>query len=276
MLEAIDISYAIAGSELLSGVSLDISPGEVVVAAGPNGAGKSTLLRILSGEQLPSRGSVLLDGVALSQYGAAQLACRRAVVPQASQLQFPFCVSEVVSLGISVPGFGHDDAASRHHVASAMGRADVVHLAQRLYPTLSGGERQRVHLARALCQLSAAPRHKGTYALFLDEPTASLDLAHQLLILEEARKEASRGLAVIVVLHDLNLAARYANRIVLLDRGRLVAFGRPEDVLQDDLLSEVFCCKVHVGVLPREPLPFLLPQACDLGPDRGGTRVPTG
>jgi len=263
MLEARDVSFAIGQNELLSGVSLTLAPGEFVVAAGPNGAGKSTLLRILSGEQRPSRGTVLLDGVDLSLFDPAALARRRSVVPQSSQLQF--------ALGITVPGFDREDAGSRYHVASAMARADIVHLGRRLYPTLSGGERQRVHLARALCQLSASPRPEGTCTLLLDEPTASLDLAHQLLILEEARKEAFRGLAILVVLHDLNLAARFADRIALLSGGRLAAFDRPADVLQDDLLSEVFDCRVRAGALPSEPLPFVLPQACDVRQDRGPT-----
>ena len=140
----------------------------------------------------------------------------------------------------------------------------IGHLLSRKPERLSGGERQRVHLARALCQLSAAAHSGRRGLLFLDEPTSSLDLAHQLLILEEARKEAHRGSGVFVVLHDLNLAARFGDRIALLCRGSIVAQGTPVNVLRNDTLSEVFGCHVQVGKLPPASLPFVLPQACQL------------
>ena len=264
MLEALNVSVEIGGNRLLSDVSIEVRPGEMLVVAGPNGAGKSTLLKALTGEQRPTSGAVWIDGEDISEISAAQLANRRAVVPQASQLQFAFTVREVVGLGVAVPGFGLKSTDSSRAIESAMSRADITHLARRSYTTLSGGERQRVHLARALCQLSAAAHSGRSGLLFLDEPTSSLDLAHQLLILEEARKEAHHGAGVFVVLHDLNLAARFGDRIALLYRGRLVAQGTPIDVLRNDTLSEVFGCNVQVGTLPPGSLPFVLPQACQL------------
>ncbi|MEQ8823322.1 MAG: heme ABC transporter ATP-binding protein [Filomicrobium sp.] len=264
MLEARGVSVEINGVKLLRNVSLKVVPGEVLVVAGPNGAGKSTLLRAITGERPPTEGSVTLDGVDLGDYDTADLARRRAVVPQSSQLKFAFTVREVVGLGIAVPGFGISDDRTPHVVADAMMRADIAHLGGRSYTTLSGGERQRVHLARALCQLAGDRQRSGTRFLMLDEPTASLDLAHQLLILEEARKEAERGVAVFVVLHDLNLAARFGDCIALLSGGRLAAFGTPMDVLHDELLSDVFSCDVRAGTLPPARSPFVLPQACQL------------
>ncbi len=263
MLEARSVGYKVAGNPLISDVSVSVSAGEVVAIIGPNGAGKSTLLKILAGEMKATTGVVKLDGRDISKMSPARLAGRRAVVPQTTSLAFPFIVSEVVTLGYSVPGFGSHNRRSRTLVREAMERADLAHLADRSYPTLSGGERQRVHLARALCQLRASPEGAGTSVLLLDEPTSNLDLSHQLLILDEARKEADRGVAVLVVLHDLNLAADYANRMVLMYTGRIDCVGLPKDVIEDRVLSQAFQCDVRTNTAPALGTPFVLPQRCD-------------
>lgn len=268
MLSARDVTVEISGKRLLDSVSLDVLPGQVTALIGPNGAGKSTLLKTLTGEHRPSRGCILIDGTDIATLKPRELAFRRAVVPQASNLQFPFTVEEVVLLGTNVPGFnvsrsGRDDSA-RLTMREAMQRADVAHLAGRHYTTLSGGERQRVHLARALCQLASSQKGSGTRVLLLDEPTSSLDLAHQLLILDAARNEASAGLAVLVVLHDFNLAARYGDTIALILHGRLVAVGSSSQIIQSDLLSQAFGCLVHANQLPADKVPYVLAQACAL------------
>lgn len=264
MLEARHVTFKVGKKSLIHDIDFRAAPGEILAILGPNGAGKSTLLKVLAGETSPSSGFVLLDGERISQMGAALLAERRAVVPQNTQLAFPFTVREVVGLGRSVPGFARDPNEQDSVVSEAIRRADLTDLADRTYTTLSGGERQRVHLARALCQLHAAPSSPGTRILLLDEPTASLDLAHQILILDEARRVAASQTVVIVVLHDLNLASSYADHVVLMSDGRITESGPPRRVLTDALLSDVFDCEVKVSVPPQPDVPYVLPQLCRL------------
>lgn len=264
MFSARNVSVEVDGKRLINDVTLDVPAGGVCVLIGPNGAGKSTLLKTLTGEARLCGGSILIDGRDVASLSPRDLAQRRAVVPQSSHLQFPFSVEEVVLLGASVPGFGRRDGGMRGAAAKAMAAADVAHLAGRDYPTLSGGERQRVHLARALCQLWNAPPVTGTRALFLDEPTSSLDIGHQLLILDAAREEARNGIAILMVLHDFNLAARYADRVALMCRGRLAAVGEPREIIASAALSRPFGCEVQTNTPPPDSGPFVLPQACEV------------
>jgi iron complex transport system ATP-binding protein len=261
MLEACGVSYAAGPKLLLAEVNLSARPGTVTVLIGPNGAGKSTLLRILSGELHPSAGDVRLDGKPLMTVPAGHLAQRRAVVPQASALAFPFTALEVAMLGATVPGFQLDDAQSRCAAENALGALGMSDVVDRPYAFLSGGEHQRVHIARALVQLTCAPPLKGTRVLLLDEPTSSLDLAHQAAVLDVMAKQASAQTAVVAVLHDLNLAAAVADELVLLAQGRVASRGKPERVLKDDILSAVYGCQVAVGRVPENGKPFLLPPA---------------
>lgn len=264
MLEADKVSFRISGSDLLQAVSLRISPGQVVGIVGPNGAGKSTLLKLLAGELGPTEGRVRLDGVSLQHLGPGKLAARRAVVPQTTQLAFPFRVREVVALGVSVPGFAASGTETAERIQETLADIQLQHLSERVYTSLSGGERQRVHFARALCQLRSMHEAAGTRVLLLDEPTASLDIAHQLLLLEKARQVATGGIAVAVVLHDLNLASRFADSLVLMLRGRVLDHGAPAQVMQSEKLSEAFGCRVSANELPPAGIPFVLPQTCRL------------
>jgi iron complex transport system ATP-binding protein len=262
MLQARDVTYAINGSTLVAGVDVEVRPGRVVVLIGPNGAGKSTLLRLLGGELKPTRGEVLLDARALKSFSAAELARRRAVVPQASVLTFPFTVLEVVMLGVSVPGFDTAPPMARAAGLEALDAVGLRALASRLYVHLSGGERQRVHIARSLSQLATAAVHPGeTRCLLLDEPTSSLDLAHQSLVLAAIRRQAGLGIAVVAVFHDLNLAAAAADELVLLEGGRVMAAGQAGEVLKDDLLSAAYGCQVLTNRTPGNGQPFVLPPA---------------
>ncbi len=190
---------------------------------------------------------------------AAELAGRRAVVPQSTALSFPFTVLEVVLLGATVPGFAEAPRAEQAalHAIRTVGLGGFE---QRLFTQLSGGERQRTHIARALCQLAVAhrPGDKAS-ALLLDEPTASLDLAHQGIVLEEMRRQAAAGRAVLAIVHDLNLASAYADEIVIMCRGRIAAAGSAADVLRDDLLSGVYGCRVRTNAPPANGAPFVLP-----------------
>jgi heme transport system ATP-binding protein len=262
MLETQDVWVEAGGQALLAGIAAAFVPGQVTAIIGPNGAGKTTLFRVLSGEIAPTRGEARLDGRSLRSFSAAALARRRAVVPQASAVAFPFTAREVVLLGVTVPGFQLADAAARAEADRALDDMGMLGFADRLYPTLSGGERQRVHIARALCQLALAPLdRKETRCLLLDEPTASLDLAHQGHVLAAMRRQAGRGCIVLAILHDLNLAAAIADRLVLLARGRVMAAGPPRDVLQDELLSASYGCRVMANRVPADGRPFVLPPS---------------
>lgn len=269
MISARAASFAISGKTLLKDINLDLAPGCLTVVIGPNGAGKSTLFRLLTGELRPTRGRVAIGDRDLLRLPAFDMARLRAVVPQHTQLAFPFSVVEVAELGVTVPGLMPAGDKARGLALSVLERVGLRHLANRAYTTLSGGERQRVHIARALAQLVSAdgvaakrcePIRVST--LFVDEPTSSLDIAHQLLVLNELRREASDGRAVLAVLHDLNLAAANADEILLLSEGRQLAKGKPSAVLTDDLLSEAYGCTIRLNTKPPEGVPFLLPQAC--------------
>jgi iron complex transport system ATP-binding protein len=248
-IRAIDVSYQIGSASLISGVSLEVRSGEVLVLVGPNGAGKSTLLQMLSGDLTPTTGTVELDGAPVSGYRPHDLALRRAVMPQQSLLQFSFTVREVTEMGRSP----HDDDAQelRSHVDQALNLTDMMPLAQRIYPSLSGGEKARAQLSRVIAQMAPV--------LLLDEPTAALDLRHQQHVMDLARHLADEGGSVIAVVHDLNLAASSADRIVLLHRGRIVADGSPWQVMDEGLLSDVYSYPIAVGRHPLRSCPLIMP-----------------
>lgn len=253
MLSARDLTIARGGRPVLHEVFFGLPRGETVAVIGPNGAGKSTLLRALAGEIAPRSGSVLLDGAAVRTLSPALLARRRAVLPQSAEIDFPFRVDEVVALGLPS---GVPRRAAHERTAAALAAVGLSGFAGRLATGLSGGERQRVHLARTLVQVWSADGPPAY--LLLDEPTAGLDLEHQLLTLRIARDHAARGGGVLAVLHDLNLAALFGDRIVALKDGRIAADARPAEVLRDATLQELYRIPIRAGVVPDTP--FVLPQ----------------
>jgi iron complex transport system ATP-binding protein len=259
ILEARGVTYRSGGRALVAEIDLAIAQGSFTIVVGPNGAGKSTLMRLLCGELAPSQGAVLLEGHALAAIPPWRLAHARAVMPQASELSFPLTAFEVASLGVEGIGRGLTRSDRQRLTLHALGRADVAHLAGRNYQTLSGGERQRVHFARVLAQLAAGRTVETRQILFLDEPIASLDLKHQLALLETARELAQDGLTVVAVLHDLQLAAGIGDDVILMNEGRLVARGAPHAVLTPERLARVFGVVVNAGQLP--PVPWRLAQA---------------
>ena len=253
MLRAHNLHIHRGRKTVLSEVSLQLEPGEVLGVLGPNGAGKSTLLGALCGELKPSEGEVSLDGQALTHWTGTQRAQRLAVLPQVSTLDFAFRVEEVVGMG-RLPyqsGRVRDDEI----IAAALAAADAGHLSGRSYLALSGGERQRVHLARVLAQLW--PGQAGQ-TLLLDEPTSMLDPLHQHTTLQAIRTFAERGAAVLVILHDLNLAARYCDRILLLEAGRPHALDTPVQVMQPEPLKAVFGLDVLVQPHPERGHPLII------------------
>jgi iron complex transport system ATP-binding protein len=260
LMSATGLSYAVGGRPILSDVTLALHAGQMTVVIGPNGAGKSSLLRLLTGETSPTAGHVLLEGRGLAGMPAWRLACQRSVMVQAARLAFPFAVHEVVALGAAGVGRALSVAHREDMVMKALAAADVGHLAARLYQTLSGGEQQRVQFARALAQLEAGRSVAQRQILFLDEPVSSLDLKHQLALLDAARALADGGTAVLAVLHDINLALAYADHLVVMHDGRVAAQGEPEHIVSDTLLADVFGVSLRLGRTPPAGVPFLLPQ----------------
>jgi iron complex transport system ATP-binding protein len=253
MLRAQNLHIQRGRKTVLADIDLLLNPGEVLGVLGPNGAGKSTLLAGLCGELRPAQGRVWLDDRPLAQWHGAERARRLAVLPQSSTLDFAFRVEEVVGMG-RLP---HQSGRLRDEqiVAEALQAADAAHLHGRSYLALSGGERQRVHLARVLTQLW--PGEAGQ-TLLLDEPTSMLDPLHQHTILQAVREFASRGAAVLVILHDLNLAARYCDRLLLLASGRPVALDTPRHVLRPEPLKAVFGLDVLVQDHPERGHPLII------------------
>lgn len=223
---------------ILDSISVTVEPGSLHALLGPNGAGKSTLLGLLSGDVAPAQGTVSLDGRALREWKPRELARARAVLTQQNTVSFPFTAAQVIAMGRApwarTPAEEDDESA----IAEAVAQTDTGHLLSRPIQALSGGERARVALARVLAQ--RAP------IVLLDEPTAALDLRHQEDVLRIARERARAGEAVIVVLHDLNLAAAYADRLTLLAQGSIVASGSAQEVLTEERVETVYGQRVEL------------------------------
>jgi iron complex transport system ATP-binding protein len=261
---AIDsIDVTVGGRKILHGVSMEAPAGKLTAIIGPNGSGKSTLLKALCRDYAYS-GTIFLDGRDIASMSAVEIASLRAVLPQSSNLPFPFTVREVVAMGLTAGRPGVHPRSLQHLPDEALARVDLGGFGGRFYGELSGGEQQRVQLARVLCQvwepvIDGVPRY-----LFLDEPVSSLDIKHQLMIMDVAKRFARGGGGVIAVLHDLNLTALYADAITALREGQVVASGRPDAVLTDNVLETVFDVPLRVGVAPRPGTPFVLPQSVRL------------
>jgi iron complex transport system ATP-binding protein len=256
ILEAQAISMVIGGATLVDAIDLCIKAGEMVAIVGPNGAGKSTLLRMLSGDLRPTRGQIRLKERDIHLYAPRLLAHHRAMLSQHVNVTFPFTVEEIVQMGAGE----RSRAAAQPLVEAALHEVGLESFRDRQLPTLSGGEQQRAHFARVLVQLACGEAAHGPGLLLLDEPTASLDLRHQLDMLEAVGRCARRGIAVVAILHDLNLATLAADRIVVLDGGRVAADGVPAQTVTDDLLARVFKVARAVSRLPPDGVPFVLPH----------------
>ena len=247
MLTASNISFRVGNKSLLAEVSLSFGSGKLHLIVGPNGAGKSTLIKILARLLRPQDGSVQYEGVDVSHASEAELAKCRAVLSQAIEVAFPLSVREVVMMG-RYPHFGsRPSAADQRTVDEVMTEFDLTEFSDRTYQTLSGGERQRVNFARVLAQLwrDGAPDPASTCRyLFLDEPLTFLDIRHQLDFMKKIRRfAAATDVVTVGVVHDLNLATQFADNIVLLDKGRVVAHGIAAEVLTVERIHDVFGVK---------------------------------
>lgn len=256
MLEAKDINIRYGARNVVAGVSLSAQPGQVTAIIGPNGAGKSTLLRALNGAKEITSGEILLDGKALREFARRVIGRRIAVVAQESELRFPVTVMEFVLGGryawASTGAWGWETEADIEAASLALKETGLTDFGTRLVGELSGGERQRAVLARALATEAAI--------LLLDEPTANLDLAHQAAMLALVRSRCDEGRAsAVVVTHDVNLAAEFADRVLLLKKGRALATGSPREVLTPELLRELFEIQVLVDDHPVTGAPRITP-----------------
>jgi iron complex transport system ATP-binding protein len=239
------------GAPLLQEIDLRIDSGEILGLIGPNGAGKSSLLKVITRE-LPAAGRVELLGSTMGHWHPRQRACHMAVLPQLSRLSFPFTVEEVVRLGRTPHDTGR--ATDEGIVEEVLAAVDISALRARRYTELSGGERQRVQLARVFAQIWPGERS----LLLLDEPTSALDLAHQRQVLDAIAGLARRGCAVLMVIHDFNLLAARADRLLALHRGRAVACGTPAEVLRPALFAEVFGAEVRIASHPVSGSPLVI------------------
>lgn len=238
VLDARDLHLSYGGRRVLQGIDLRARPGRLLVLIGPNGAGKSSLLSLMAGLGRPSLGWLSLDGRPLHDWSNHELAQRRAMLSQKVQLGFAFRVQEVVLLGRHAHTAADVCESDARVVEAVMQATRITHLRDRSYLELSGGEQQRVQLARVLAQVWDC-RDKPAW-LLLDEPEAGLDIAHQHDLLQQAQALTRQGFGVLAVLHDLNLAARYADDVALLAQGRLLRHGSPTEVLDAELLSRVY------------------------------------
>ena len=253
LLSAANLTVRIGSKAIVETISLSFAPGRFVALIGPNGAGKTTLLKALAG-LVDAEGSILLEGRQISAVDRRQRARRIAYLPQGHQMHWPLLARDVVALGRYPHGLNDPSRLPDDHaraIEAAMARTDTAHLADQSVQTLSGGERARVMLARVMAV--EAP------ILLADEPTASLDPGHQISVMRDLKAESRRGALVIAVTHDLGLAARLADDIVLLDQGRLVAHGSAEHVLTDDNLHAVYQVSVLRQIIDGEM--YLTPRA---------------
>ena len=255
LLVASGISLSLGQATLLRHVDLTLRGGEMVAIVGSNGAGKSTLLRLLSADLRPSHGTIALKGRDIAAWSPTALALQRAMLSQHITVSFPFTVEEVVRMGRGNRAL----AVTEKLIDAAIDEVGLSAFRHRELPTLSGGEQQRAHFARILVQLACGESASGPGLLMLDEPTSSLDLKHQIALVEIARKRARNGTAVIAVLHDLNLAIRFADRIVVMRDGGIVAEGTPLETITTDVVRRVFDIDVAVAQT-IDGTPYLLPQ----------------
>jgi len=255
-MKATDIHVSLNGKAILNGVNFAAEPGQVTAIIGPNGSGKSTLLKALSGE-ITGTGRIELNGRDIATLKPWELSPMRGVLPQSSTVAFPFTVLEVVRLGLASGLAAADDTLP----LQALAHVDLTGFETRTYQDLSGGEQQRVQMARVLTQVWEALENDTPRWLLLDEPVASLDIAHQFTVLDIARDFAAQGGGVIVVMHDLNLTALFADQVYVLSAGRVWSNGPPSKVLNDQTMQEVYGISLKVNMAPSSGIPFVLPQA---------------
>jgi len=260
MLCANNVSAQIGQKKLLKHINFYVKPNELVVIIGPNGAGKSSLLKALCGDIKINNGDITLNDRLLSDYSIASLATLRAVLTQNYELDFPFSVAEVVDMAHFAHQADYSKQQLMHFSEQVMQALSVTHLKTHTFTQLSGGEKQRVQLARVLCQIQPSLVANKTPYLLIDEPTSSLDIFHQYDVMAQAKSIASQGAGVVAVIHDLSLAASFADRIYMLNNGEVAACGTPKEVLTPALLKRVYNISARLENNTTEVMPHI--QMC--------------
>ena len=238
------ISYGINNFSILKDISLEIRSGEILSILGPNGSGKSTLMKVLAGDINPDSGSVVINGTNLNDIEISSRAIVRSMMSQAQNIVYDFDVREIIEMGWIESSVDQPNGHFENTLTLISNECGIDHLLKRKYNSLSGGEQRMVHFARTLLQSNGLKENLQKY-IFFDEPTANLDIKRELNILNVIRKKAKEGYGIFIVLHDLNLAYNFSDRIVLIKDGKISKMGDPNDVFDDEILSEIYEVPVY-------------------------------
>ncbi len=250
-IKAKSIFWEVDNKRIIKDISLEISLGEVVSIIGPNGAGKSSFLNVLSGDIKPTSGSVSFDEINLKDISIQERSFMRSVMSQSQQIVYDFSVKEIIEMGWLDRGIASYSGNFKEAVMKVASECSVHNLLEQKFNTLSGGEQRRVHFARTLIQLWRPSNSHDPRYMFLDEPTANLDILHEQNLMKLVRSKAMEGIGILLILHDLNLAAKYSDKLVIFKNGSLIKSGSPEEVLQSKVLTEVYGLDMEVA---KDPL----------------------
>ena len=244
------VSLKLDNRQILKDVSLEINEGEIISVIGPNGAGKSTLLNVLTGDISPDSGDIIYDNKQLNKISIQERAFTRSVMSQMQTLVFNFNVKDVIEMGWLQRG--NSDFSSNFSMAfeAVTTECNVHNLVHRKFNSLSGGEQRRVHFARTLLQLWRPSQSNDPRYLLLDEPTANLDLSSEMLLMNILKARASSNIGILIILHDLNLASHFADKIAIMKDGEIKAFGKPEEIMKDDFLTSIYEVPIKVKYDP--------------------------
>ena len=244
------INLKLDNRQILKDVSIEVNEGEIVSVIGPNGAGKSTLLNVLTGDIIPDSGEIIYDKKHLGQISIQERAFTRSVMSQMQALVFDFTVKDVIEMGWLQRG--NLDFSKNFSLAfkNVVKECNVHNLIQRKFNSLSGGEQRRVHFARTLLQLWRPSESNEPRYLLLDEPTANLDLSSEMLLMNILQNRAASNVGILIILHDLNLASHFADKIAIIKNGEILAFGKPEKIMQDDFLTSIYEVPIQVNHNP--------------------------
>ena len=244
------LTYEIKNKKILDDISIDISPGEVLTVLGPNGSGKSTLINLLSGYIEPTAGNIYFDKVNIKNISIENKAFIRSVMSQSQPIVFDFSVKEIIEMGWLQKGLIKFSKSFDKIFEEVIKEASIEKLVNEKFNILSGGEQKRVHFARTLLQSWRPSDSSDPKYLLLDEPTANLDIKHEQKLMNVVRKKASQGLGVLIVLHDINLAAKYSDKIILLKDGKLKGYGETSEILNENLLSNIYELPITISHNP--------------------------
>lgn len=267
MYQASNIGYSVRERIILQNVSLTIKPGEFTAVVGPNGAGKSTLLKALAYENMNFRGEVKINGKPVKSYSPKSLSLIRAVLPQSSNVQFAFTAEQIINL--SRHTHRTSKAENKKIVDEVMELTSTVEFKDRNYMTLSGGEKQRVQMARVLAQVwgeTLYPRY-----ILLDEPTSNMEIAQQQQLFSLAKLACERNIGVMAIVHDLNQAVQFADKLYFLRDGKITASGEAKNVFTKSIIEETFCCRVNVYHDPCSNCPYIIPEREETVPNSFST-----